>query len=176
MTFVFFLFLTLFLIVLQTVILPEFSWFSQCFDLLIIDILFLSLSFKRYSVLFAIVLIGMIMDSISGAPFCHYIFSYLWIFFIVQMLKRVVFPKSVMFILIISIVSVLIQKGLIVFSVYVNHGQATVLDMNFLLMFRQALWGLILIPPAIWFVNVLWRGWINSIKLIRKNFEQKIRD
>jgi hypothetical protein len=176
MTFVFFVFLTLFLMILQTVILPEFSWFSQCFDLLIIDILFLSLSFTRYRIVFVIILIGAIMDSVSGAPFCHYIFSYLWIFAIVHMLKRVVFPKSATFILIISIVSIIIQQGLILFSVYIIHGQETFWEMNFILMLKQALWGLLLIPPAIWLVNVSWHGWIYMVRLLRKNIEQKIRE
>ncbi|MCP4023691.1 MAG: hypothetical protein GY729_17735 [Desulfobacteraceae bacterium] len=176
MTFVFFAILTLFLIILQTVILPEFSWYPQCFDLLIIDILFLSLTFTRYSMLVFIVLIGAVMDSVSGAPFCHYIFSYLWIFLIVQLLKRFVFPKSVMFVFIISVVSVLIQHGLVLFSVYVNHGQQGVGAMDFILMLKQVLWGVLVIPPGIWLTNVLWQNWIFIIRYTKKRIEQKVKD
>ncbi len=36
----FFIILTLFLMILQSIVLPSFAWFDQSFDLLIIDILF----------------------------------------------------------------------------------------------------------------------------------------
>ena len=122
MNVLFFIIFTLFLIVLQTIVLPSFPWFAQCFDLLIIDILFLSLISSHYSIIAAIVVIGCIMDSVSGVPFFYHIFSYLWIYIIVQIVKQLLFQRSIMFILIISIVSILIQHVLLLLSVFVNQG------------------------------------------------------
>lgn len=121
---VFFIGLTLFLIVLQTIVLPSFSWFVQCFDLLIIVVLFLSLISSHFSMVFAIVMIGSVMDSISGVPFCFYTFSYLWSYIIVHLAKQMLFKQSIIFILIVSLLSVVIQQGLLLLSVFVSHGSS----------------------------------------------------
>ncbi len=175
MTTLFFIILTLFLIVMQTIILPSFSWFVQCFDLLIINVLFLSLISSHFSMIAAIIIIGCIMDSISGVPFCFHIFSYLWIYIIVHLVKQFFFKRSIIFILIISIVSVVIQHGLLLFSVFVNQGGKTVLEFDFTLLIRQVFWGLVFIPPGIWLVNVLWQNWVFITKLMRKRMAQKYR-
>jgi len=174
----FFIILTIFLIVLQTIVLPSFSWFAQCFDLLIIDILFLSLISSHYSMIAAVIIIGCIMDSISGVPFCYHIFSYLWIYIIVYLVKQLLFQKSIIFIFIISLVSVFIQQGLLLFSVFVNQGSNTIWTFDFGLLIRQAFWGFVFIPPGIWLVNVCWQNWIFITKFLRnrwrKNTEGRI--
>ena len=156
----FFIILTFFLIVTQTVILPTFPWFINCFDLLIIDILFLSLISSHYSIIAAIVVIGCIMDSVSGVPFFYHIFSYLWIYIIVQIVKQLLFQRSIMFILIISVVSILIQHVLLLFSVFISQGSNTIWEFDFALLIRQVFWGFVFIPPGIWLANILWRNWI----------------
>jgi hypothetical protein len=170
MNVIFFIFLTLFLIVIQTVILPSFSFFAQSFDLLIIAVLFLSLISTHYSTIFVIIIIGCIMDSMSGVPFCHHIFSYLWIYIIVFLAKQLLFKQSVIFLLIISMISILIQHGLLLFSVLITRGDHMILNLNLGLMIRQIFWGLVLIPPAIWLVNVFWQNW----KFVTKSWQKKI--
>ncbi|MCD4722874.1 MAG: hypothetical protein K8S13_23905 [Desulfobacula sp.] len=169
----FFIIFTFFLIVLQTVVLPSFSWFAQCFDLLIIDILFLSLISSHYSIVVAIIIIGCIMDSISGVPFCYHVFSYLWIYILVFLAKQLLFKQSIIFILIISIVSVFIQQGLLLFSVFVKQGHNTILVFDFGLLMRQAFWGFVFIPPSIWLVNIFWQNWIFVTRLMKKQMTQK---
>ena len=171
----FFIILTLFLIVMQTVILPSFPWFAQCFDLLIIDVLFLSLISSHYLMVLAVIMIGCIMDSISGVPFCYHIFSYLWIYIIVHLAKQLLFKQSIIFMLIISIVSVLIQHGLLLFSMLVNQGGHAIWEFNFALLIRQAFWGFVFIPPGIWIVNVCWQNWIYITRLMKKQIAQKHR-
>ncbi len=159
MNVLFFILITLFLIVMQTVILPGFVWFPQCFDLLIIAVLFLSLISSHYSMVFIVIFIGCIMDSISGVPFCYHIFSYLWIHIIVQIVRQLLFQHSVVFVLIISVVSVVIQQGLLIFSMFVRLEDNAVLDLDFGLMLAQVFWGFIIIPPSIWVLYFLRRSW-----------------
>jgi rod shape-determining protein MreD len=172
---VFFILLTLFLLVVQTIVLPCFSWFPQCFDLMIINVLFLSLIASRNSMVFAIAGIGCIMDSISGTPFGYYLFSYLWIYIIVRLARQLVFKQSFVFILIMSVAAVLIQHGLLVFSILVNHGQIDmdIFDVN--LMMKQTLWGLVLIPAGIWTVRLLRMNWIYMVKQLQKQIMKKHR-
>jgi len=171
----FFALLTLFLILVQTIILPSFSWFSQSFDLVIMDIIYLSLVYTHFSVIISIALIGCIMDSLSGVAFFHHVFSYLWIYLMVQMLKQVVFQRSVIFVLIISLVSVLIQQGLVLFSLLLDHGREIMVQMDFLLMAKQIFWGTIAIPPGIWVINGVRQYWLHMAKTMKKQFTQKDR-
>ncbi|MCK5164711.1 MAG: hypothetical protein KAQ72_13385 [Desulfobacula sp.] len=176
MNILFFIIFSFFLIIVQTVILPSFPWFVQCFDLLIIDILFLSLISSHHSVVFAIIVIGCIMDSISGVPFSYYIFSYLWIYIIVHIVKQLLFQRSIVFILIMSVVSVFIQHGLLLFSVFVHQGDNTIWEFDFGLFIRQAFWGFIFIPPGIWLVNIFWQNWIYVIKFLRNRLLKHTED
>ena len=162
------LIVTLFLIVIQTVILPSFSWFTQSFDLMIINVLFLCLTFSHYSVIFGIILIGCIMDSLSGTPFGFHLFSYIWIYIIVNLGKQMLFTQSIVFILIVSLAAVIIQHGLLLFYVYVNHGQAAILAFDFGLLIRQAFWGMGFISPGIWFANVCRQNWIFLARFLQK--------
>ncbi len=172
---VFFFILTVFLIIFQTVYLPSFFWFSQCFDLMIINIILLSLFYTHYAVILIIILVGCIMDSISGVAFFHHIISYLWIYLMVQLFKQFVFQRSYTFVLIVSLVSVLIQQGLIVFSVFIEQGRQVVWQMDFTLMIRQLFWGGLVIPPGVWMMNALRRYWVYLAKMMKKRFAHRYR-
>ncbi|MCP3941705.1 MAG: hypothetical protein GY710_09530 [Desulfobacteraceae bacterium] len=175
MNVLFFVILTGCLIVFQTVVFPSFFWFSQCFDLMIINIIFLSLLYSNYAVILTIILIGGIMDSISGVAFFHHIFSYLWIYMIVKLFKKFVFQRSIIFIMAIGVVSVLIQQGLILFSVFIEHGRGAVGQMNFTLMVKQLFWGGLFIPPGVWIINVFRQYWMYLVKMLKKQFAHRYR-
>ena len=172
---VFFVLFTGVLIILQTIVLPSFDWFSQCFDLMIINVLFLSLVSSHYAMVFAIILIGCIMDSVSGVPFCLHIFSYVWIYIIVYLVKQFLFKQSIIFILIISIVSVVIQQGLYVFSIFINHGSHTIRYIDLGLLIRQVFWGFVFIPLGIWLVTICRQNWVLVTKTMGKQMAQKYR-
>lgn len=167
--------ITLFLIICQTVILPTFSWFPQCFDLLIMNILFLSLAHSHYGAIIGIVLIGGIMDSISGVPFFHHIFSYLWIYLIVQVFKQFVFQRSILFVILISVIAVVIQQGMVLFSVFLDQGRSMVFQMDFYLMLRQVIWGGLFIPPGVWMINVLRQNFFYGFKQMNRAFDRRYR-
>ncbi len=171
----FFVIVTLSLIIFQTIIFPSFSWFSQCFDLMIMNIIFLSLVYSHYVVILIIILIGCIMDSLSGVAFFHHIFSYLWIYLIVQLFKQFVFKRNFLFILIVSLVSVLIQQGLILFSVFIEQGSEGIGQMEILLMIKQLVWGGTCIPPGVWLLNGFRQYWIYLVKMLKKQFAHRYR-
>ena len=163
----FFIFLTLFLVIVQTIILPGFSFFAHCFDLMIINILFLCLVSTRYTTVIAIAVIGIMMDSLSGVPFFYHLFSYLWIYILVYLVRQVLFQHSMVFILVISIVSVAVQQGLLLFSIFVRTSGQQVLEFDFGLLILQLILGFIFIPPGIWLTGVLYRIWKKTGNTIR---------
>jgi rod shape-determining protein MreD len=173
MKWLFFILISLFLIILQTVIFPGASWFSNSFDLNIILIIFLSLNFPRYWMAAVIACIGGVMDSLSGGPFFVYLFSYIWIFLIVQMVKQLVFQTSALFVVAISLVSVLIQQGLFLFSMYVGQDHSTVQKFEISLMVQQAVWGALVIPPGIWTMSFLFGQWQKMGRAAAQNWEKK---
>jgi len=172
----YFFIITLFFIVLETIVFPSVSWFSRSFDLIIVLVLFLSLHFPRYAVVMAIASIGGIMDSLSGGPFFLYMFSYLWIFVMVQLVKQFVFQTSGLFILVISMVSVVLQQALGVFSVFIQQGESAVWQMDFVLMIRQVVWGTLLIPLGVWVLSIWYENWRHMVRMLKKNWEQKVNE
>ncbi len=166
----FFIFSTLFLITLQTVILPGFSFFPYTFDLLLIIVLFLSLISTHFSTAVAVSLMGIVMDSLSGVPFFYFTFSYLWVFMIVQLVKQFLFKQSRVFIVIISLVSVLIQQGLFVFSVLIRSDTTTVPSIDMTMFIYSAVLGTLLIPAGIWILSVLFDIW----KVMTRSMQKKL--
>ncbi len=175
MNFSFFFMVTLGLVICQTVVFPSFSWFSQCFDILIIIVLYLSLVYSHYGAIIAIVVIGGIMDSVSGVPFFLHIFSYLWIFLIVQLFKQLVFQRSAVFMMVVSLIAVAIQQCLMLFSVFIEQGQIGVFNLDFALVLRRIVWGVLLIPPGVWVVNVLRQNYFYAIRQFRRELARKYR-
>lgn len=171
MKLIFYLVVTFFLIILQTMILPGVSWFGYCFDLQIVNILYLSLLFSHYSILFSIILIGCTMDCLSGAPFFYYTFSYFWIWVITQGMKRFVFSRSIWFLLMISLVSVLMEHVFLILSVFIQQGKTAVADFDFVQMLWQNFFGIIMIPVLLWILNLVFQNYLVISKLIVKKLK-----
>ena len=169
----FFISLTLILFVLQTLILPSFSWFSNAFDLMIIEVLYLSLFSKRSSVILIIILIGALMDSASGVPFFFYIFSYSWIFIVVQLVSQFLFQRSVLFVMVISMVSVMVQQCLLLLTIFIQQGGAAVTGFDYGILIRQIFWGLILIPSGIWLIHLIRAKGLKRADTIKEQLDKK---
>ncbi|MCF8044990.1 MAG: rod shape-determining protein MreD [Desulfarculaceae bacterium] len=159
MTFPFFIILALFLIVMQTTVLPEISIISNSFDLVIINVLYVSLLFSHPWVLGAVAVIGCIMDSLSGSPFGLYLSSYIWMYILVQLMKPVFFSRSLFFLPAVTVFSVLLEYLFLLLSVFISSGGKGVLSLNFSLMIKQLLWAALLIPVAVKLVFIVHRYW-----------------
>lgn len=170
MTFPFLIILSLLLIVLQTTVLPEISIIGNSFDLLIINILYLSLLFNHLWVLGVIAVIGCIMDSLSGSPFGLFVSSYIWIYILVQLMKPVFFSKSLFFLPAITVFAVMIEYMFVLLSVLISSGSQGVMSLNFSLMVKQLLSAAVLIPVAVKLVFVLGRYWDRKFE---KLFEKR---
>jgi rod shape-determining protein MreD len=166
-------FVSLFLVVFQTVLLPCFSGAFYCFDLTIIPIIYISLNSSHYWAVAAIAGIGGIMDSLSGGPFFLYTFSYIWIFLIVHLARQFVFQTSILFVMVISVLSVAIQQGILFFSMFARQDYTGIGSMEIALMLRQVAWGGVLIPLGVGMVSTGNRRWQALIQRMIRNREQK---
>lgn len=135
--------------------LPSFSWFDQSFDLLIIDVLYICLIARKHTALIPIILIGAIMDSSSSVPFFFYIFSYVWVYVIVQLANQLLFQHSTVFVVVMALIAVLIQQGLILLLMFIEQGGQGIPAADFSILIRQLFWGVLIIPAGIWLANNL---------------------
>jgi rod shape-determining protein MreD len=168
--------LTVCLIIFQSVILPSFSFFHQSFDVLLIVVLLLSIPSMHYSMILAVIVMGWVMDSISGVSFFLNTFSYLLIYMFVTLIKQMIFKRSLLFIMIISFAAVVIQNGLIIFSVFISRGPEAVFTLNYTLIIKQAFWGIIFIPPAVLFFQKCQSAWKLMTATIRRHSLDKFRE
>jgi rod shape-determining protein MreD len=162
-----------FIVVFQTVLLPSFSGTFYFFDLTIILIVYISLYSSHYSAVAAIAGIGGIMDSLSGGPFFLYTFSYVWIFLIVQLARQFVFHSSILFVMVISFLSVAIQQGIFLFSVFARQDYTGVEPMDIALILRQVAWGGVLVPLGVGMISTGNRRWQALVQRMVRNREQK---
>jgi rod shape-determining protein MreD len=74
----------LFLVILQTTVMPTLPLLDSFYDLLIPVIVFLGLSRPVRESLPFVFFLGFIMDNLSGSPFGLYLTSYFWLFIAVK--------------------------------------------------------------------------------------------
>lgn len=175
MNFLFFFFLTLILIVLQTVVLPTFFWFPHSFDLMIINVLYLSLFSIRYWVPLCLIIIGSIMDSLSGAPFFLHTTAYLCIYLIVFFLRRLVFQHNTIFVFIVGLASACIYQGLVMFSIFLIEGRKAIATADCRLGIGQLIWAAVGIPIGIWIVKTTHHNFTHAVKRSHKYMARKYR-
>ncbi len=71
-------------VLLQTTVFPNISLFTSCYDLLIVQIVYLGVYQKVRSSIIIIWLLGMAVDSLTGGPYGVYLTTYLWLFISVR--------------------------------------------------------------------------------------------
>lgn len=153
--FLFYTTLSLSLILIQTSVFPYISFFSHGFDLLLIIIMFLSLMFSHSGLIAAVFLIGWCVDSLSGAPFGLYTISYVWIFILVQTLKRFVHRGNIIFLPCISAFSVIIENGFLFFSFFIRYGSEAISLQDILAAGEQSLWAFFIMPVCVVIIHAL---------------------
>lgn len=172
MTSLFYVILSLVLIILQTSLLPGLPFFYQSFDLLLVVVLSLSLRSAHPAACIGVIFLGCIMDSVSGGPFGLYLSSYVWIYIAVQMFKGVVHSENIVFLYVSSIVAVMIENGIALFSLAVQQGSEVFLSPDISFMGHQVLWTLFLMPVMIIVVELFHRWFLVMIKMfVRKSRE-----
>jgi rod shape-determining protein MreD len=104
----------LFLIIVQTALLPYFNIFDGMCDLLIPFVIFISICLPLSESLPFILILGLIMDNLSGSPFGLYLTFYFWLFVGVRWILKFLQVSNKFFLSLVVVVAVLIQNALII--------------------------------------------------------------
>ena len=142
MRYIFYFSTCLFLLIVQTTILPNISVLRGMYDLLIPFVIFISICLPiRESLPFTLIL-GLIMDNLSGSPFGLYLAFYLWLFIGVRFIIRFLRASNKFFLSMVVIVAVLIENLFMIatFPLFSPTGQLP--TDAFLIVIQQLLWSL----------------------------------
>jgi cell shape-determining protein MreD len=104
----------LFLIILQTTILPYFNVFGGIYDLLIPFIIFICIYLPLRESLPFVLILGLIMDNLSGSPFGFYLTFYFWLLVGVRWIIKYLQVGNKFLLSLVVVVGVLIENILII--------------------------------------------------------------
>jgi rod shape-determining protein MreD len=104
----------LLLIIVQTTLLTYFNIFVGMYDLLIPFVIFLSICLPLRESLPFILILGLIMDNLSGSPFGLYLTFYFWLFVGVRWILKFLQVSNKFFLSLVVVVAVLMQNALII--------------------------------------------------------------
>ena len=104
----------LFLIIIQTTLFAYFNVFAGMYDLLIPFVIFISICLPLRESLPFVLILGLIMDNLSGSPFGLYLTFYFWLFVGVRWILKFLRVSNKLFLSLVVVVAVLIQNLLII--------------------------------------------------------------
>ena len=104
----------LFLIIIQTTLFAYFNVFDGMYDLLIPFVIFISICLPLRESLPFVLILGLIMDNLSGSPFGLYLTFYFWLFVGVRWILKFLRVSNKFFLALVVVVAVLIQNLLII--------------------------------------------------------------
>jgi rod shape-determining protein MreD len=104
----------LFLIIIQTTLFAYFNVFAGMYDLLIPFVIFISICLPLRESLPFILILGLIMDNLSGSPFGLYLTFYFWLFMGVRWILKFLRVSNKFFLAMVVVAAVLIQNLLII--------------------------------------------------------------
>jgi cell shape-determining protein MreD len=104
----------LFLIILQTTILPHFNAFSGIYDLLIPFVILICIYLPISESLPFVLILGLIMDNLSGSPFGLYLTFYFWLLVGVRWIMTFLQMGNNFFLSLVALAAVLAENILII--------------------------------------------------------------
>jgi rod shape-determining protein MreD len=104
----------LFLIIIQPTLFAYFNVFDGMYDLLIPFVIFISICLPLRESLPFVLILGLIMDNLSGSPFGLYLTFYFWLFVGVRWILKFLRVSNKLFLSLVVVVAVLIQNLLII--------------------------------------------------------------
>lgn len=163
MNYVFYILVCLTLIVLQTSILFRLPFGSQFFDLPVILVIYLGLLRPLRESLPLILLLGLLMDHLSGAPFMLYTSAYVWVYLAVLALAAMLQVRLRFRLGIIVVAAVTLENAVFVLGSHLT-ADATYFPAHELGKFvLRLLWALLLGPVCILLIERLHEWWDQAV-------------
>ncbi len=155
----------LFLLIVQTTILPNIPVLRGMYDLLIPFVIFISICLPLRESLPFVLILGLIMDNLSGSPFGFYVTFYLWLFIGVRFIITFLRVSNRFLLSAVVVIAVLIEN-LLMISIFVLFRPDGQLPADaFVVLSQQFLWAVATGPLFLLFLlalakrfNIQWDG------------------
>lgn len=159
MTYAFYIAISLILIVLQTVIMPDLPVLSGFYDLTAIFVIYLGVLRRPRESLPVVILLGFVMDNLSGTPLMVYTMAYFWLYVCVRWLGRILQVGMRFRLAFIVVMGITVETVITVVSF---NGFETLSEMppaDIAKITARLLWALFLGPLLILIMQRLHRRW-----------------
>jgi len=104
----------LFLILIQTTVLPLFNVFNGIYDLLIPFVIFICICLPVRESLPFVLILGLIMDNLSGSPFGLYLTFYFWLFGGVRLIIKFLRVSNKFLLALVVVIAVFIENIIVI--------------------------------------------------------------
>ena len=111
MTYLFHIVVCLILVIFQTAVKPQVLFLGGIYDVLTAYIIYLGLFHRVREILPIILISGLIMDTISGAPMGLFLTTYLWLFLLTRWITHLIHQDNLVLRFFIVAIGVVIQTG-----------------------------------------------------------------
>ena len=142
MNYCFYIAVSLFLILLQTSLLPLIPLLENVYDLLIAFVIYLGLYRPIREGLILVFLLGFLMDNLSGSPFGLYLTIYCWLFIGVKWITTLFQVGNRVLLAVVVAVGVLIANGIIISSFAIQGGDIKLPENTMPTVLIQFIWAL----------------------------------
>jgi cell shape-determining protein MreD len=95
MTILFYIFVSLCLVIVKTTLIPGMAFFDKFYDLLIPIVIYLSLFRSLREGIPIVLFFGLIMDSLCGGPMGLYMATYIWLYVALRYLRQVLHAGNI---------------------------------------------------------------------------------
>jgi cell shape-determining protein MreD len=172
----FYLFICLILIILQTTIFPSLPVLDSFFDLIVSFIIYLGLYRPVRESLPVVIVLGIIVDNLSGSPFMLYIIAYFWVYFSVRLLTRILQVGMRFRLPIIVVTGILLENLVFILTLtfFESGPQAPVFLAGAFMV--QMLWAFFIGPILVLvykYTQNLWDNWISEVMIRRSDMADR---
>lgn len=155
----FYFFLTLGIVIFQTSILPLLSVSNYVYDVMIPLVVYLAGFRATREGVMVIVILGGVMDSLSGAPFGIFFSCYLWLFIMVKGIGVALNVGSNLVLPFVIALGVLVENLIFVGMAPILHSNAMISPRSLYILFVQGLLAICTGPLIIWLIRYWRKGW-----------------
>jgi hypothetical protein len=174
MTYFFYICLSLALIILQTTIMPYFSIFDRFYDILIPFVFYLGLYRPAHESIPVVLLLGFVLDSLSGGPFGIFLTTYFWLFIGIRWSIKFFHAGNKGLWLMAVVAGVLIENFIIIATI-IWLGESSRLTRAVLsTVGTQLLWALCTGPVLVFVLAYMHKRWDKCLNEIMATWKEQV--
>ena len=171
MTYLLYIIVGLFVVVLQTTLPMYFGIFEGLYDFFLLGVVYLGFYRPIREGLPFVILFGFVMDGMSGGPFGLYLSCYFWLYVGLLLLTRFMRVSNNLVLPLVVVGCVFIQNLIFLVTMALFIPEVRVPSLSYQRVVIQLLWAVVTGPVLILF----FRGWHQTMEKWLKTFEPEYR-